>query len=465
MVSVSGERSWARARTSAELDQRLSECAGLRRSASALWLAHVGLGLPRALPRLLAPARQCRLGGHHRLHRAVSRSLALRCARAGSADRHRDRRRHDRRADRVLSAGPRCLSGHARAVGRRLRLRRHGAEQLRVLRGGARRLYRRDRRGRHPRRDRRPEYGCLHAGRHACQRDSASASCRAGIVLAGTDLGGARRRLAGFRRSGRPRLQAALPRMLARAGGETAGNPGRAARSHAPRHRARPVIDQALGEASQLRYHSPTLQGAIHGLFRRSTAGARLRHGWPPLPHDDGGRRPRPSARPAAGAARHRHAEPGALDRRSAGASRACEGAARSLLALPAGTPSLRLLADQTAKLLTALCMSSTGLALLVDAPGRPRRRDRGFRLSVPDFLPALCQRGTGVPCDRSGRALLGRDGMAERGRGHRFSPQSWCSCSRRAATPPTPAPSPSRSARPSASSSRRSSNLRSCRG
>ena len=42
-----------------------------------------------------------------------------------------------------------------------------------------------------------------------------------------------------------------------------------------------------------------------------------------------------------------------------------------------------------TAKLLAGFADVFTGLALLVDAPGRPPQRARGFKLSVPDFLPA----------------------------------------------------------------------------
>ena len=54
---------------------------------------------------------------------------------------------------------------------------------------------------------------------------------------------------------------------------------------------------------------------------------------------------------------------------------RACEEAVRTLLALPAGTPSLRLLADETAKVLAGMVHVLDGLALLVDAPGRTSAR------------------------------------------------------------------------------------------
>jgi len=67
-----------------------------------------------------------------------------------------------------------------------------------------------------------------------------------------------------------------------------------------------------------------------------------------------------------------------------------CEEAVRTLLALPADTPSLRLLADETAKLLAGMLHVLDGLALLVDAPHHPSPGAGGFRLSEPDWLPAL---------------------------------------------------------------------------
>ena len=69
---------------------------------------------------------------------------------------------------------------------------------------------------------------------------------------------------------------------------------------------------------------------------------------------------------------------------------RVCEEAARTLLALPADTPSLRLLADETAKVLSGMQRVLDGLALLVDAPNQLLPDHRGFRLSVPDWLPSL---------------------------------------------------------------------------
>ena len=69
---------------------------------------------------------------------------------------------------------------------------------------------------------------------------------------------------------------------------------------------------------------------------------------------------------------------------------RACEDAVRTLLAMPARLPSLRLLADETAKVLDGIVHALDGLALLIDTPGDPRSSRRDFRPAVADWLPAL---------------------------------------------------------------------------
>ena len=62
----------------------------------------------------------------------------------------------------------------------------------------------------------------------------------------------------------------------------------------------------------------------------------------------------------------------------------------RRLLVLPTDKPSLRLLADETAKMLAGMMHLLDGLALLVDAPGKLSAGHQGFQLRVPDWLPAL---------------------------------------------------------------------------
>jgi uncharacterized membrane protein YccC len=73
---------------------------------------------------------------------------------------------------------------------------------------------------------------------------------------------------------------------------------------------------------------------------------------------------------------------------------RVCDEATRKLLALPASNPSLRLLADETAKVLSGMLCVFDGLALLVDTPHPASPGRRGFRPTVPDWLPALVNAG-----------------------------------------------------------------------
>ena len=71
-----------------------------------------------------------------------------------------------------------------------------------------------------------------------------------------------------------------------------------------------------------------------------------------------------------------------------------CDAAVQALIALPASTPSLRLLADQTAEVLAGMSDALEGLALLVADPRRARSRSRRAKLHVPDWLPALVNAG-----------------------------------------------------------------------
>jgi hypothetical protein len=153
-----------------------------------------------------------------------------------------------------------------------------------------------------------------------------------------------------------------------------------------------PVGDQTLGESSHVRYHSRKLQTAMYGLFKALD-------GWRGVATHLG-RLPEAARRqgahiilqglpselrsvPEAGSPALWISDPLALHR-------VCEEAVRTLIALPADTPSLRLLADEMAKMLAGVLHVLDGLALLVDAPHQPSPGARGFPLSEPDWLPAL---------------------------------------------------------------------------
>jgi uncharacterized membrane protein YccC len=214
----------------------------------------------------------------------------------------------------------------------------------------------------------------------------------AGIVLAGTDLGGAQRRLAELFANLAAEIMDRFIRMLDLA--EPRLPDTKAERREFVRRAIAldPIIDQALGESSHVRHHSLRLQTAIYGLFRALDGWRGVATHLSRLPEDlkrQGAHiilRSLPAelrSIPEAGSPGLWIADPLALHR-------VCEEAARTLIALPAGTPSLRLLADETAKMVAGMLHVLDGLALLVDAPDYPSPDARGFRLSEPDWLPAL---------------------------------------------------------------------------
>jgi fusaric acid resistance family protein len=156
-----------------------------------------------------------------------------------------------------------------------------------------------------------------------------------------------------------------------------------------------PVIDEAKGESSQIRYHSPALQRAVDGLFAAQAGWRTVAVLLARLPDDE--------ARQEADAVLRsipdelRSAEDGVPAGWIADPvrpRRACEMAVRTLTTLPVGTPSLRLLADQTARVINGISDALNGIALLVGAPVSPVPRGRGFRLRVPDWLPSLVNAG-----------------------------------------------------------------------
>jgi uncharacterized membrane protein YccC len=211
----------------------------------------------------------------------------------------------------------------------------------------------------------------------------------AGIVLAGTDLGGAQRRLAASFAD----LAAAVAGGFART--LDIGGPQRPDTQAVRRELVRrvialePAVDQALGESSHVRYHAATLQTAMHGLFRaldgwRGVVAhlSRLSNNLNPQ-ETETVLRSIPLELRSAGAPARWLADPIAL-------RRVCVEAVHRLLALPARAPSLRLLADESAKVLDGIGRVFDGLTLLVDAPDRPASAHRGSPPSVPDWLPAL---------------------------------------------------------------------------
>jgi uncharacterized membrane protein YccC len=213
----------------------------------------------------------------------------------------------------------------------------------------------------------------------------------AGVVLAGTDFGGARRRLAVQFAELSAEITGRLAGTFALAGPELSET--RPVRRDLVRRviALDPVIDQALGESSDLRAHSPILQTAVGGLFAALSGWRMVAVHLERLPSNQGrceadivlGNIPQElRSVPTEGEAKSWAIDP-------SGARRACTAAARALTALPSRTPSLRLLADQTARALIGIRQTFDGLLLLAD-PARRIPGSASARLYVPDLLPSL---------------------------------------------------------------------------
>ncbi len=218
----------------------------------------------------------------------------------------------------------------------------------------------------------------------------------AGVVLAGTDFGDAPRRLAVF--------FADLSAEIARQFASTLTLPKQALPGMQAIRRdltrrviaLDPVIDEAKGESADLRYHFPVLQAAVDGMFA-ALAGWRIVAARLARLPDEAARRqagavmrelpPELWSAPAQGEPPRWLAEP-------VGMRQLCDASARALAALPAATPSLRLLVDQSSAVLSGLSDALHGLALLVGDPTRDRSHRGHVRLYVPDWLPAFVNAG-----------------------------------------------------------------------
>jgi uncharacterized membrane protein YccC len=213
----------------------------------------------------------------------------------------------------------------------------------------------------------------------------------AGVVLAGTDLGDARRRLAVQFAGLSAEITARLAGTFSLAGRELSET--RPVRRDLVRRLIAldPVIDQALGESSDLRLHASILQTAVGGLIAALSGWRIVAVHLERLPTDQGRREAdfvlanipqQLRSVPTDGEAKSWAIDP-------SGVRRACTVAARALTALPSRTPSLRLLADQTARALIGIRRTFDGVSLLAD-PARNIAGSAPARLHVPDLLPPL---------------------------------------------------------------------------
>ncbi len=218
----------------------------------------------------------------------------------------------------------------------------------------------------------------------------------AGIVLAGTDLGGARHRLASTLADLAAEIAGGFTSMLAKTGSQLQDMQQQRRELVRKVIALEPAVDQAIGESSELRYHLPILDRATNGLLRALDGWRQVATHLSQLPQeiDRNEREHILQAIPSEFRSSQATGSAGRWVANPLTAARACEEAVDRLLALPTDTPILRLVADEAAKVLTGILRALDGLALLVDAPDRPRPASRPLRRSGADWLPALVSAG-----------------------------------------------------------------------
>jgi uncharacterized membrane protein YccC len=212
----------------------------------------------------------------------------------------------------------------------------------------------------------------------------------AGAVLALTDLGGARRR-----------LTAQLAGVLAEAGAGfirafTLPSAMQASTRDGRRSLIRRVtvldgvMDEVIGESTEIRYRSGVLQDALDGLFATLAGWGVIANHLEQLSGEKGRedaaavlRRIPPELQSALSSASAKAWIAGASRLRAASRT-----AAEALTALPTSTPSLRLLADQAAEALRGMTHALNGLALLND-PMKSMQWSHNKKIRLPDMLPA----------------------------------------------------------------------------
>jgi uncharacterized membrane protein YccC len=219
----------------------------------------------------------------------------------------------------------------------------------------------------------------------------------AGVVLAGTDLGGAPRRLASLFANLSAEIMCQFTGTLVMAGPEFPDTqPVR--REFIRRVIALdPIIDQSIGESSRLRYRSPVLQRAVDGLFATLAGWRAVANHLVRLPNDAARQEAAVIVQSLPQELRSllEHGEPAHWIADPTSLHRISDTTMQRLIALPVGTPLLRLLADKAAEVLARMAHVLDGLALLVDEPAWPVPRGRGVvRLHVPDWLSALVDAG-----------------------------------------------------------------------
>jgi uncharacterized membrane protein YccC len=213
----------------------------------------------------------------------------------------------------------------------------------------------------------------------------------AGIVLAGTDFGGARRRLAELLAGLAVDLASGFTATLRRGSPEPLTQK---VRREVIRRviAADPVIDEVKGESATLRYHSPVLQQAVDAMFAVLAAwrvvDARLRHTLGASGAQEGQHVLRAIPAELRKTLETREPSPWLSD--PTRMRELCRAAIDALVELPSQTISLRLLADQTAVVIAGLSQILDGLALLAGDMTAESLPGRGLEFHISDWVPPL---------------------------------------------------------------------------
>lgn len=212
----------------------------------------------------------------------------------------------------------------------------------------------------------------------------------AGLVRVATDFGGAQQQLAGSFAGLAAEIADGFTRMLA---SEQLLDTQTERRELLQRVISLdPMMDQVVGESAQIRSYEPTLQMAVLGAFQAGNGWRAVAEHLHTLPAEKrkkvaesilniipSGLRSDLMRGPSA----QWIADPLAL-------RRMCEETARKLVSHSAETPSQRLVADETAKVMIGFSQMLEGLALLADAPGYTFVSHRRLRSRIADWLPAI---------------------------------------------------------------------------
>jgi len=213
----------------------------------------------------------------------------------------------------------------------------------------------------------------------------------ASVVVSGINFGSARRRLSEQSAAIASEIVARLVGTFSMGGSEAIW--GRRVRRDLTRRviDLGPLIEEAIGENSDLRYRWHMVKNAVDGLYA-ALAGWRVAALDLEIRSNEEARQEARNILDALPMELRFSAKSGEVSMRILTASharRTIRASVRALVALRGGSPSLQLLSDNTAEALLGICRALDGLILLAD-PARMMPKSGRYKRLVPDLLPAV---------------------------------------------------------------------------